>query len=87
VLGRLKEALPDGPTINAYDLQVINRVYNIAADDKLAWKPEFSSRQYSHALVEWIVERVTKDADFLQDARDRFRQMNQATSSNVDKKL
>ena len=78
LIGKLQEALPNGPAPNAYDLQAINRVHNVANDDRLSWKPQFSARQYSDALVEWIVERVNGDATFLRETRDRYRQINAA---------
>ena len=74
---RLKEVLPDGPTLNSYDLQAINRVYNIAAQENLSWKPQFSGRQYSEALVEWIVDKISKGKDFVQVTRRQFHDMNQ----------
>ncbi len=74
---RLKEALPDGPILNGYDLQAISKVYNIAAQENLSWKPQFSGRQYSEALVEWIVDKISKEKDFPQATRRRLYEMNQ----------
>jgi len=69
--------LPDGPILNGYDLQAINKVYNIAAQENLSWKPHFSVRQYSEALVEWIVDKISKEKDFPQATRRRLYEMNQ----------
>jgi len=46
-MGRLKEVLPAGQNLNLYDLQAINKVYHIAANENFSWKPQFSTRQYS----------------------------------------
>jgi hypothetical protein len=75
VVERLKKAVPAGMVPNTYDLQAINTVYKIAAEKDLSWKPDFSSRQYSEAFVEWIVVKVGNDKDFLKKTRCRFREM------------
>lgn len=76
VMGRLQESLPKGSRLNAYDIQAINKVYKIAGNENLSWKPTFSSRLYSDAYVEWIADHVSQDGDFLQDVRNRFRKIN-----------
>jgi hypothetical protein len=76
LINRIKESLADGsPVPNTYDLQTINRVYNIPMQDNLSWKPQFSARQYSDAFVEWIVDKITKAPDFLHTTRQRFYEM------------
>jgi len=55
VLAKLKDRLTAQQMPNLYDLRAINRVYNIADDDRLSWKPQFFARQYSDAFVDWIV--------------------------------
>jgi hypothetical protein len=40
-----------------------------------SWQPDFSSRQYSEALVEWIVDKVNNENNFLKKTRHRFREM------------
>jgi intein-encoded DNA endonuclease-like protein len=75
VIERLKKALPAGMVPNTYDLQVINKVYKIAAEKDLSWQPDFSSRQYSEAFVEWIADKLSKDKKFLKKTRRRFREI------------
>ncbi len=57
VMAKLKDRLTPQQMPNLYDLQAINRVYSIADEDRLSWKPQFSARQYSDAFVDWIVRR------------------------------
>jgi hypothetical protein len=75
VVERLKKALPAGMVPNTYDLQAINKVYKIAQDKNLSWKPDFSSRQYSEAFVEWIVDKISNEKEFLKATRRRFRKV------------
>jgi hypothetical protein len=42
----------------------------------LSWQPDFSSRQYSEAFVEWIVDRISMEKEFLNKTRSRYREMN-----------
>jgi hypothetical protein len=77
---RLKKVLPSGSGPGTYDLQAINKVYNIAAEENLSWQPQFSSRQYSEAFVEWIVDRISNNKGFLQETRGHYYQMNRKTN-------
>jgi hypothetical protein len=75
VMKSLKERLPDGPLPSTHDLQAINRVYNISSKEQFAWKPEHSSRQYSDAYIDWVVEKIKADHDFLPHARRKVYEM------------
>lgn len=75
IIERLKKALPPESVPNAYDLQAVNIVYNIAAEESLSWKPQFSSRRYSDAFIKWVVDKISKEKDFLQVTRHRFFEM------------
>ncbi len=72
VINKFKERLPPDLVPSTNDFQAIIKIYNIASNEALAWKPEFSSRQYSDALVDWVVERVTEDHDFAHEARRKL---------------
>jgi hypothetical protein len=76
VIKRLKRVLPTGTAPNTYELQAINKVYKIATEKDLSWQPDFSSRQYSEAFVEWIVDKISNDREFLNKTRSRYREMN-----------
>jgi hypothetical protein len=55
---------------------VVNRVYNIADEDRLSWKPRFSARQYSDAFVDRIVEKVAGTTLFSKETCRRLHGMN-----------
>jgi hypothetical protein len=74
---RLREALPDGPIPNTYDMLAINRIYHISEEHNLSWKPQYSPRQYGEGFVEWFVDQIAKDKNFLTETRRRFKEMNQ----------
>jgi len=76
LIAKLKQVLPARSVPNTYDLQAINRVYRIAEQENLSWQPPFSSRLYSDAFVEWIIDKISNQKDFLQDTRDRFYEIN-----------
>jgi hypothetical protein len=71
---RPKKELDKGLSLNTYDLQAINHVFDIAEDEYLWWKPQFSSRQYGEAFVTWIVDKIAKNKDFLAKTRRKFRE-------------
>jgi hypothetical protein len=73
LIARLKEALPPRSVPNTYDLLAINKVYKIAKQENLSWQPPFSSRLYSEAFVEWIVDKLSNQKDFLQETRHRLK--------------
>ena len=74
---RLKAELPEGSAPSKYELQAINDVYGIADDEYLSWKPQFSSRQYGETYVKWIIDKISKNKDFLTEARRSYQQQGQ----------
>jgi hypothetical protein len=72
VIERLKKELTAGTVPNSFELQAVNAVYDIAANEKLSWKPQFSSRLYSDAFIEWLVANISKDKNFVSITRKRF---------------
>lgn len=72
VMQHLRERLPNGSVPTTHDLQAIVKLYDIGSNGQFAWKPEFSSRQYSDAFITWIVEQVKANPNFLGDARRRY---------------
>ena len=76
VLRILKERLPGGTCPTSAGIQALNKVHRIADKPAFSWKPQFSSRQYSMAYVDWLVEQITGDDDFLQSARAQYNEMN-----------
>lgn len=70
VIENVRKAI-NGVTVNQYDIQCINKVYNINK------RPEFyycgsiknSTPQYSYAFVSWILKEQEKDVDFFKKVR------------------
>jgi EC042_2821-lke REase len=71
LIAKVKEILSVDAAPNSYDVQAINKVYKIAEQENLCWQPPFLSRLYSEAFVEWIVDKISKEKNFLQETRDR----------------
>lgn len=75
VVERVSAALEGRVEINPFDVQCIRKAYGI---DK---RPDFyyhsgvkgSPKQYSHGLVEWIVERYEQDNGFFEKARQKVK--------------
>lgn len=77
LIARLREVLPDGPIPNTYEMLAINKTYHIAEEQNLSWKPQYSPRQYGEGFVEWFVDQISKDKEFLTKTRRRFQELNQ----------
>ncbi len=75
VISKLKERLPDGPVPTTHDLQAINKVYNVPSKEEFCWEPDYSSKQYSESYVDWVLEKIKDDPDFLAVARSRLYQI------------
>ena len=72
VLAALKERLPLGPNITSHDIKAINKVFDIPSNELFCWQPDYSSKQYSDAFIDWIIEQVTNDVSFLDDVRAKL---------------
>jgi hypothetical protein len=72
VIKKLKERLSPDLVPSTNDFQAIVKIHNVVSDAAFAWKPEFSSRQYSAALVDWVVERISENHDFAHEARRKL---------------
>lgn len=80
VIRRLESILGTDRAPNAYYLQTIVKVYDIKNRDDLSWEPQYSSRQYSEAFVEFIVEHMTANPDFLVETRQRLTPLNRGNN-------
>ncbi|MGH2972252.1 MAG: hypothetical protein ACRDLR_04790 [Gaiellaceae bacterium] len=65
--------LPEEKAINAYEFQAIKRTYDI--DPDFVHLPRFGTNQYSQAFVDWLVERIEGDAEFVARARARYHEL------------
>lgn len=68
----LRDRLPAELVPSTNDFQAIVKIHDVASNEAYAWQPEFSSRQYSDALVDWVVEMITQDPRFAHDARRKL---------------
>jgi hypothetical protein len=75
VLMKIKETDPQCPLPTTHDLQAINKVHGILARNEFAWKPQFGSPQYSDLYVEWLVQKIKGDNDFLMKTRGKYREL------------
>jgi hypothetical protein len=65
--------LPEDKSINAYEFQAIRRTYDI--DPDFVHLPRFGTNQYSQAFVDWLVEQIGRDPDFVSRARARYHEL------------
>jgi hypothetical protein len=65
--------LPEDKWINAYEFQAIRRTYDI--DPDFVHLPRFGTNQYSQAFVDWLVEQIGRDPDFVSRARARYHEL------------
>ena len=70
--------------INSYDIQCVNKVYGIKKRPEFFYqgKVKNSPVQYSHAFVDWLVERREQDEQFFAKTRARAKKSKDATASN-----
>ena len=53
--------------------QAIRRTYDI--DPDFVHRPRFGTNQYSQAFVDWLVERLAGDPEFVARARARYHEL------------
>lgn len=72
LLVALNAALDGAATANQHDIQCVNKVHGVKkrADWFYQGKVVGSPSQYSHAFIDWIVERVKQDSQFFVKARE-----------------
>ena len=70
--------------INSYDIQCVNKVYSIKKRPEFFYqgKVKNSPVQYSHAFVDWLVERREQDEHFFLKTRARAKKSTNATASD-----
>jgi len=56
--------------VNSFDIQCINRVYEVWDKDNLCHCPKFSSPQYSREYVAWVINQYEQDNDFFRKTRE-----------------
>ena len=72
----IKELLPQGTPVNAYDLTAVRYVFNILERDDYYHKSKFGSAQYSSSYAQWIAQSYATDQAFFSNARERYAERN-----------
>ncbi len=70
LIAEVNGRLPDGQAINSYAFQAIKRTY--AIDPDFEHRPRYGTTQYSEAFVEWLVDRIGGDPEFVERARAHY---------------
>jgi hypothetical protein len=70
LIAEVNARLPEERAINAYEFQAVRRTYDI--DPDFVHRPRFGTNQYSQAFVDWLVERIEHDEEFIARARAQY---------------
>lgn len=73
LLIRLNEQLNGEEKVTTYDIQCLRRLYNFDKNFDFCHKPTYSSMQYSEALINWIMQQMKSNQNFLSQARNECR--------------
>jgi hypothetical protein len=79
LIAEVNRRLPDHRAINAYEFQAIKRTKDI--DPDFVHRPRFGTNQYSEAFVEWLVEQIRRDGEFVASARARYYELRRVSDS------
>ena len=69
-IAEINRGLADGMTINSFDIQCINRVYEVRDKENFFHSPRYSSPQYSREYVAWVISQHQLDRRFFQKTRE-----------------
>jgi hypothetical protein len=72
LIEEVNRRLPDERAINSYEFLAVRRTNEI--DPDFTHRPRFGTNQYSQAFVDWLVERIERDPEFIPTARARYRE-------------
>lgn len=72
---KVNEKLGDSLEFAPYDSQAVRAAHGIDAvtNPSFCYKPKFHTQQYSEAFIDWIVDQVQHDSDFVSNARSKYR--------------
>ncbi len=68
-VAEINRGLAGRTSVNSFDIQCINRVYEMWDKDELCHIPKFSSPQYSREYVSWVIRQYEQDNDFFTKTR------------------
>lgn len=78
LIATVNARLPEDRAINSYDFQAIKRTYEI--DPDFTHLPRFGTNQYSETFVEWLVDRIRNDPEFVTRARTHYHELRVSAS-------
>jgi hypothetical protein len=81
---KLKEVLPARNVPTERDLMAIDSVYKIGANENFSFKTRGSPRRYSGAFLEWLIDRISREKNFLKKTRRGFNAMQRSKASSND---
>jgi hypothetical protein len=70
LIAEVNRRLPEPQAINAYEFLAVRRTNDI--DPDFVHRPRFGTNQYSEAFVEWLVDRIARDREFIARARTAY---------------
>lgn len=69
-VAEINRGLRGRTTVNSFDIQCINRVYETWDKDNLCHCPKFSTPQYSREYVAWVISQYEQDNEFFDKTRE-----------------
>lgn len=75
LLQELNKRLPAGSQVNSHDVKCLRKVHGISEEThpEFTHWPMYSSPQYSHEFVDWLISQYQADSNFFINARDNYR--------------
>lgn len=80
LIGEVNRRLPAERAINAYEFLAVRRTNEI--DPDFVHRPRFGTNQYSQAFVDWLVERIERDREFIERARAQYHELRVSDSKS-----
>jgi hypothetical protein len=80
LIAEVNTQLPEERAINAYEFLAVRRTNEI--DPDFVHRPRFGTNQYSQAFVDWLVERIERDHEFIERARARYHDIRMSESKS-----
>jgi hypothetical protein len=78
LIAEVNGRLPTESAINGYEFQAIRRTYEIEPD--FVHRPRYGTNQYSEAFVDWLVDRIDRDPEFVARARAHYHELRVSAS-------
>lgn len=72
VIGQVRAHLPGNERFVAHDALAIRRVYKIDENPAFYYRPRFGSPQYSQRFVDWLLQQLRQNSQFINEARSMF---------------